>query len=85
MDESPSRIRRIVGLTGTPSANGLMDLWAEYRLLDMGQRLGRFIGQYRTNYFMPDKRQRPVHLLLYSRCPARKKQSTAKSRISPSA
>jgi hypothetical protein len=33
-----------------------MDLWAEYRLLDMGQRLGRFIGQYRTNYFMPDKR-----------------------------
>ncbi len=46
----------IVGLTGTPSANGLMDLWAEYRLLDMGQRLGRFIGQYRTNYFMPDKR-----------------------------
>ena len=50
------RIHRIVGLTGTPSANGLMDLWAEYRLLDMGQRLGRFIGQYRTNYFMPDKR-----------------------------
>lgn len=50
------RVRRIVGLTGTPSSNGLMDLWAEYRLLDMGQRLGRFIGQYRTNYFMPDKR-----------------------------
>jgi SNF2 family DNA or RNA helicase len=50
------RVRRIVGLTGTPSANGLMDLWAEYRLLDMGQRLGRFIGQYRTNYFSPDKR-----------------------------
>lgn len=50
------KVKRIVGLTGTPSANGLMDLWAEYRLLDMGQRLGRFIGQYRTNYFMPDKR-----------------------------
>ena len=50
------RVRRIVGLTGTPSANGLMDLWAEYRLLDMGQRLGRFIGQYRTSYFAPDKR-----------------------------
>jgi len=50
------KVMRIVGLTGTPSANGLMDLWAEYRLLDMGQRLGRFIGQYRTNYFMPDKR-----------------------------
>lgn len=50
------RARRIVGLTGTPSTNGLMDLWAEFRLLDMGQRLGRFIGQYRLNYFTPDKR-----------------------------
>lgn len=49
-------IERIVGLTGTPSSNGLMDLWAEFRLLDMGQRLGRFITQYRNNYFMPDKR-----------------------------
>ncbi len=53
-------VRRIVGLTGTPSANGLMDLWAEYRLLDMGQRLGRFIGQYRTNYFQPDKRNSQI-------------------------
>ena len=50
------RIKRIVGLTGTPSANGLMDLWAEYKVLDMGQRLGRFIGMYRNNYFRPDKR-----------------------------
>lgn len=50
------RIKRIIGLTGTPSSNGLMDLWAEFRLLDMGQRLGRFITQYRNNYFIPDKR-----------------------------
>lgn len=50
------KVKRIVGLTGTPSSNGLMDLWAEFRLLDMGQRLGRFIGQYRTAYFQPDKR-----------------------------
>ena len=50
------RVKRIVGLTGTPSSNGLMDLWAEFRLLDMGQRLGRYIGQYRRTYFMPDKR-----------------------------
>lgn len=49
-------IKRIIGLTGTPSSNGLMDLWAEFRLLDMGQRLGRFITQYRNTYFMPDKR-----------------------------
>lgn len=47
--------KRVVGLTGTPTANGLMDLWAEFRLLDMGQRLGRFIGRYRTEYFKPDK------------------------------
>ena len=49
-------IHRIIGLTGTPSSNGLMDLWAEFKLLDMGQRLGRFITQYRINYFIPDKR-----------------------------
>ena len=54
------KIKRIIGLTGTPSSNGLMDLWAEYRLLDMGQRLGRFIGQYRTAYFTPDKRNGQV-------------------------
>ncbi|MEI3609965.1 DEAD/DEAH box helicase [Pseudogracilibacillus sp. SO10305] len=49
-------IKRIVGLTGTPSSNGLMDLWAEYRLLDMGERLGKFIGRFRESYFDPDKR-----------------------------
>ncbi len=50
------RVRRVIALTGTPSSNGLMDLWAEFRLLDMGQRLGRYIGDYRTRYFTPDKR-----------------------------
>ena len=50
------RVKRIVGLTGTPSGNGLMDLWAEFRLLDMGERLGRYISQYRNLYFKPDKR-----------------------------
>lgn len=49
-------IKRVVGLTGTPSSNGLMDLWAEFRVLDMGKRLGRFISYYRSNYFDPDKR-----------------------------
>ena len=49
------KVRRIVGLTGTPSSNGLMDLWAEYRLLDLGERLGKFIGAYRSQYFRPDK------------------------------
>lgn len=55
-----SKVNRIVGLTGTPSSNGLMDLWAQYRLLDMGQRLGRFIGRYREDYFVPDKRNQQV-------------------------
>ena len=54
------KVKRVVGLTGTPTSNGLMDLWAEYRLLDMGRRLGRFIGQYRTDYFVPDKRNGQV-------------------------
>ena len=49
-------VKRIVGLTGTPSSNGLMDLWAEFRLLDMGKRLGRFITHYRDEFFTPDKR-----------------------------
>ncbi|MFV0441907.1 MAG: SNF2-related protein [Lachnospirales bacterium] len=50
------KVKRIVGLTGTPSSNGLMDLWAEFRVLDLGTRLGRFISHYRNNYFVPDKR-----------------------------
>lgn len=53
-------IERIVGLTGTPSSNGLMDLWAEYRLLDFGERLGRYITRYRLKYFTPDKRSATV-------------------------
>lgn len=54
------RVKRIVGLTGTPSSNGLMDLFAEFKILDMGERLGRFIGQYRNTYFSPDKRNGQV-------------------------
>lgn len=50
------KLKRIVGLTGTPASNGLMDLFAEFKLLDMGERLGRLIGQYRNTYFQPDKR-----------------------------
>lgn len=53
-------VERIVGLTGTPSSNGLMDLWAEYRLLDFGERLGRYITRYRLKYFEPDKRSATV-------------------------
>ncbi|MBQ4580112.1 MAG: DEAD/DEAH box helicase [Clostridia bacterium] len=50
------KVSRIVGLTGTPSSNGLMDLWAEFRLLDMGRRLGKFVTHYREEFFLPDRR-----------------------------
>lgn len=53
-------VKRIVGLTGTPSSNGLMDLWAEFRVLDLGKRLGRYITHYRNAYFTPDKRNTEV-------------------------
>ena len=68
-----SKVKRIVGLTGTPSSNGLMDLWAEFRLLDMGERLGRFIGQYRTSYFRPDKQNGQV-VFSYKPLPGAEKQ-----------
>lgn len=44
-------VKRMIGLTGTPTSNGLMDLWAEIGILDGGERLGRFIGRYRETYF----------------------------------
>ena len=48
------RIERIVGLTGTPAPNGYMDLWAQFRILDQGERLGKFITHYREEYFTLD-------------------------------
>lgn len=53
-------IKRVIGLTGTPAPNNLLDLWSEVNLLDMGERLGRFIGSYRDEYFSPDKRNQQV-------------------------
>lgn len=53
-------VKRVIGLTGTPSSNGLMDLFAEFKCLDMGERLGRFISQYRVNYFVPDRMNGPI-------------------------
>ena len=66
--------KRVVGLTGTPSSNGLMDLWAEFRILDLGQRLGRYITHYRNTYFVPDKRN---GMVIYSYKP----QDDAEERI----
>ena len=51
---------RVVGLTGTPAPNGLLDLWSQIYLLDRGERLGRFITRYRDEYFKPGKRNGAV-------------------------
>lgn len=73
------KIKRIVGLTGTPSSNGLMDLWAEFKLLDFGERLGRFITHYRNNYFIPDKRNGEI---IYSYKPMPSAEDTIYRKIS---
>lgn len=52
--------QRVVGLTGTPSPNTLMDLWMPFRILDLGVRLGRFITKFREQYFLPDDRNGEV-------------------------
>lgn len=53
-------VKRLIGLTGTPAPNSLIDLWSQVYLLDMGHRLGKFIGSYRNEYFVPDKRNAQV-------------------------
>lgn len=73
------KVKRIVGLTGTPSSNGLMDLFAEFKLLDMGERLGRFIGAYRANFFRPDKMNGSI---VYSYKPIPGAESMIYNRIS---
>ena len=55
-------VERLIGLTGTPQPNGLMDLWAEVFLLDHGYRLGATISQYREWFFVPDE-----HSIMYNR------------------
>lgn len=54
------QVSRIIGLTGTPAPNSLLDLWPQMYLLDMGQRLGRFSGGFRDRFFVPDKRNREI-------------------------
>lgn len=54
------KVQRIIGLTGTPAPNSLLDLWPQLFLIDMGKRLGRFIGVYRERFFLPDRRNREI-------------------------
>lgn len=75
------RIKRMVGLTGTPASNGLMDLWAEAYLIDGGQRLGRFIGRYREAYFRPSG-MNPYTGVVYSYVPLPGAEEAIYDRIS---
>ena len=74
-------IKRWIGLTGTPSSNGLMDLWAEIGILDGGQRLGRFIGRYRDAYFKPSS-MNPNTGVVYSYAPREGAEQQIYDRIS---
>lgn len=51
-----SRSSRVVGLTGTPAPNGLIDLWSQMYLIDSGERLGKTVTGYRERYFTPNQR-----------------------------
>ena len=74
-------VKRWIGLTGTPSSNGLMDLWAEIGILDGGQRLGRFIGRYRDAYFKPSS-MNPNTGVVYSYAPREGAEQQTYDRIS---
>ena len=74
-------VKRWIGLTGTPSSNGLIDLWAEIGILDGGQRLGRFIGRYRDAYFKPSS-MNPNTGVVYSYAPREGAEQQIYDRIS---
>ena len=75
------QIKRMVGLTGTPASNGLLDLWAETFLIDKGERLGRFIGRYREAYFRPAG-MNPYTGVVYNYVPLPGAEEAIYSRIS---
>ena len=74
-------VKRWVGLTGTPTSNGLMDLWAEIGILDGGERLGRFIGRYREAYFRPGS-MNPQTGIVFSYVPRQGAEEQIYNRIS---
>ncbi len=73
------RIRRFIGLTGTPRPNGLEDLWPEIYLMDQGERLGKTLGAFRARYLIPEKCNGPV---VYSYRPKEGAEEDVYSRIS---
>lgn len=55
-----TRSERIIGLTGTPTPNGLIDLWSQIYLIDSGERLGKTVSSYRERYFKPNQRNQQI-------------------------
>ena len=74
-----NQAKRVVGLTGTPAPNGLMDLWAQMFLIDRGERLGRTIGSYRSNYFIPGRRN---GMVIYEYIPLEDADKRIKDKLS---
>ncbi len=73
------RSKRVVGLTGTPSPNGLMDLWPQIFLLDKGERLGKTVTHYRSRYFKPGKSRGHI---VYEYVPLPKAEKEIKNKLS---
>ena len=78
------QLRRVIELTGTPSPNGLMDLWPQIWLLDMGERLGRTLGSYRSEFFTAGRRNGAVVYDWIARPEARQRISKRLADISMS-
>lgn len=55
MRQAVPTVSRVIGLTGTPAPNGLIDLWAQMYCIDMGDRLGKSVTKYRETYFETHK------------------------------
>lgn len=75
-------IPRVVGLTGTPSPNGLIDLWAQMYLIDEGQRLGKSIGRYRDEFFTAGQRNGDIVYSYIPKSPAEETEQKISTRIS---
>ena len=75
-------IPRVVGLTGTPSPNGLIDLWSQMYLIDEGQRLGKSIGRYRDEFFTAGQRNGDIIFSYVPKSPAEETEQKISTRIS---
>ena len=74
-----TKSERVIGLTGTPAPNGLIDLWSQIYLLDGGERLGKTITGYRERYFTPNQRNQTT---IFNYKPKENAENVIKDKIS---